>query len=41
LDNSIEVGRGVLEELLCFLAFGSSEVDIVVDEDEKTTQGKI
>jgi hypothetical protein len=35
LDISIEVGRGLLEKVLCFLAFGSSEVDIV-DEDEKT-----
>jgi hypothetical protein len=35
LDVSIELGRGV-EKVLCFLAFGSSEVDIFVDEDEKT-----
>ena len=34
MDISIEVGRGLLEGVLC-LAFGSSEVDIL-SEDEKT-----
>ena len=29
MDISIEVGRGLLEEVLRFLAFGSSEVDIL------------